>query len=67
MPNRVEPRGSVSDLAGALATAKRGQQIFRSQTYTITNILGEGDWVALELDWIGITAVVIRTSRRVVR
>jgi ketosteroid isomerase-like protein len=60
MPNRIKPHGSVSDLARALDAAKRGQQLFSRQTYTITNILGDGDWVALELDWSGITAVPIQ-------
>jgi ketosteroid isomerase-like protein len=60
MPNRVAPHGSVSDLAKALEAAKRGQQLFKKQTYAITNILGEGDWVALEMDWIGVTAAPIQ-------
>jgi ketosteroid isomerase-like protein len=60
MPNRIKPHGSVSDLARTLDAAKRGQQLFSRQTYTITNILGDGDWVALELDWSGITAVPIQ-------
>jgi ketosteroid isomerase-like protein len=60
MPNRVAPRGSVSDLAKALEASKRGQRLFKRQTYAITNILGDGEWVALELDWIGITAVQIQ-------
>lgn len=60
MPNRVAPRGSTSDLARALEAAARGQQLFKRQTYTITNILGEGDWVALEMDWTGLTAVPIQ-------
>jgi ketosteroid isomerase-like protein len=60
MPNRVAPHGSASDLARALQAAERGQQLFRRQIYTIVNILGEGDRVALEMDWIGITAVPIQ-------
>jgi ketosteroid isomerase-like protein len=60
MPNRVAPHGSVSDLAKALDAARRGQQLFIRQTYTITNILGDGDRVALEMDWTGVTAVQIQ-------
>lgn len=60
MPNRIAPHGSVSDVAKALAAAERGQQLFRRQAYTIRNILGDGAWVALEMDWIGITAVPIQ-------
>ena len=57
MPNRVGPHGSVSNLANALKAAERGQKLFKRQNYTITNILSEGDRVALEMDWIGVTAV----------
>lgn len=57
MPNRVAPHGSVSDLAKALEAAKRGQELFKRQTYTIINILGKGDRVALEMDWMAVTAV----------
>ena len=57
MPSRVAPHGSVSGLAKALEAAKRGQELFKRQTYTIINILGEGDRVALEMDWMGVTAV----------
>lgn len=60
MPNLIKPHGSVSDLAGALDAANRGQHLFSRQNYTITNILGAGDWVALELDWSGMTAVPIQ-------
>jgi ketosteroid isomerase-like protein len=59
MPNRVAPHGSRSDLAKALQSAQRGQQLFTRQTYTITNILGDGDRVALEMEWTGFTAVQI--------
>jgi hypothetical protein len=60
MPNRVAPHGSTSDLARSLEAAERGQQIFKRQTYTITNILGNGDFIALEMEWIGVTAVPIQ-------
>jgi ketosteroid isomerase-like protein len=59
LPSRMSPNGSVSDLARTLERAERGQQLFQRQTYTVTNIVVEGDRVALELDWIGITAVPI--------
>jgi hypothetical protein len=65
IPNRVAPHGSVSDLAKALEAAKRSQRLFKRQTYAITNILGDGDRVALEMDWIGITAVQIRCLWRI--
>jgi predicted ester cyclase len=57
MPSRIAPHGSVSNLAKALEGAKRGQDLFKRQTYTIINIMGEGDRVALEMEWMGVTAV----------
>ena len=60
LPNRVALHGSVSDLANALEAVKRGQRLFKRQTYTIMNILGHGDRVALEMDWTGVTAVQIQ-------
>jgi ketosteroid isomerase-like protein len=60
MPNRIAPHGSAANLEKALQAAERGQQLFKRQTYTITNILAEGDRVALEMDWLGITAVQIQ-------
>jgi ketosteroid isomerase-like protein len=60
MPNRVSPHGSMSDLCRALQGAQRGRQLFQRQTYTITNTVAEGPHVALEMDWVGITAVQIQ-------
>ncbi len=60
MPNRIAPQGSVSDLARALQGAERGKQIFSRQTYTITSLLAEGNGVALELDWLGVTAIPLQ-------
>jgi ketosteroid isomerase-like protein len=60
MPNRIAQHGSVSDLTKALAAAERGRQFFKRQAYTITNMLADGDRVALEIDWLGITAVQIQ-------
>jgi ketosteroid isomerase-like protein len=60
MPNRIAPSGSVSDLAKALQGAERGKHIFSRQTYSITTLLAEGNRVALELDWRGITAIPIQ-------
>jgi ketosteroid isomerase-like protein len=60
MPNRIAPHGSMSDLAKALLGAERGKQLFQRQTYTITNMLGDGSRVALEMDWVGVTAVQLQ-------
>lgn len=37
-----------------------GKQLFKRQTYTITNMLGEGSRVAMEMDWVGVTAVQLQ-------
>jgi hypothetical protein len=47
MPNRIAPRGSISDLTKALQGAERGKRIFTRQTYRITNLLADGNRVAL--------------------
>ena len=60
MPNRVAPHGSTSDLARALQGAERGQKLFKRQTYTIINAVAENDKVALEIEWLGITAIQIQ-------
>lgn len=60
MPNRVAPNGSTSDLARAFQGAECGKQLFQRQTYTITDMVSEGGHVALEMDWIGITAVPVQ-------
>ena len=57
MPNRIAPRGSISDLTNALQGAERGRPIFTRQTYNITNLLADGNRVALEIDWLGVTAI----------
>ena len=60
MPNRVAPNGSASDLARAFQGAECGKQLFQRKTYTITNMVSQGGHVALEMDWIGITAVPVQ-------
>ena len=37
-----------------------GKQLFQRQSYNITNIFGVGNRVALEMDWLGITAVPVQ-------
>ena len=60
MPNRVAPHGSISDLRKALQGAERGKHLFRQQTYTITNAVTQDQRVALEVQWVGVTAVQIQ-------
>ena len=60
MPNAISPKGSIADLAAALQRAEIGKKLFQRQTYTILSAVAEGNHVALELDWTGITAVQIQ-------
>jgi len=57
LPNRFNPAGKVSDLAGMLAAAERGQSVLRSQKYDVLSSLEQGDTVVLEIDWIGKLAI----------
>lgn len=61
MPNRIAPRGSTSDLTKALQRAERGKEIFARQSYNITNLLADGNRVALEIDWLGVTAISVQS------
>ena len=56
-PNRLNSRGAVSDLAAMKAAAQRGRKVISRQTYEIRNIVGEGDHLALEVDWTGTLAI----------
>ncbi len=56
-PNRLNARGAVSDLAMMKAAAERGSKVISRQTYEIRNIVGEGDSVAVEVDWTGVLAI----------
>jgi hypothetical protein len=53
LPNRFDPSGKITDRAGMLAAAERGQRVMRRQRYDILSSVAQGDIVVLELDWIG--------------
>jgi len=53
LPNRFNPSGKVSDRAGMLAAAERGQKVLRSQKYDVLSSLEQGNTVVLEIDWLG--------------
>jgi ketosteroid isomerase-like protein len=60
-PNRFFPQGAKRDLPLLLEGAKRGQEIFSTQRYEILNIVGQGDSVAIEVQWSGVLAVPLAT------
>lgn len=57
LPNRFNPAGKVSDLAGMLAAAERGQKVLRSQKYNVLSTIEQGNTVVLEIDWLGKLAI----------
>jgi ketosteroid isomerase-like protein len=50
-PNRLVPNGATRDLRAVLEAAERGQQVVASQRYEVRHAMGEGDTVALEVEW----------------
>jgi len=57
LPNRYFPKGNRYDLRGMLAAAERGQRNVHDQRYHVRSALGQGEQVALELEWTGTLAV----------
>lgn len=60
-PNRLNSRGAVSDLEAMKAAASRGSKVVSRQVYKIRNIVGEGDHLAVEVDWTGTLAIPFET------
>ena len=60
-PNRVLPNGATRDLAAILEGAVRGQKVMRGQRIEILSSVGEGDRLALEVQWTGTLDVPLGT------
>ncbi|MCX6046136.1 MAG: nuclear transport factor 2 family protein [Chloroflexi bacterium] len=58
-PNRLVPQGARRDLAALLDGAERGQKVLSGQRYEIQNELASGNFVVLEVIWIGTLAIPI--------
>ncbi len=61
LPNRLNPSGQQSDLAGMLQREEQGRKVLRSQRYEILSEVAQGSRVALEALWTGILAVPLGT------
>jgi ketosteroid isomerase-like protein len=61
LPNRLNPSGQQSDLAGMLLRSEQGRKVLRSQHYEILSELAQGSRVAVEAVWTGILAVPLGT------
>ena len=53
LPNRLLPQGHTRDKAAMLAGFERGRSYVGDQTYTITQIVSEGDTVVVAFTWTG--------------
>jgi ketosteroid isomerase-like protein len=58
-PNQFVPQGAQRGIQQLREAAERGRRVVISQRYEIRNILASGDWVALEVNWIAIIAVLV--------
>lgn len=61
LPNRLNPKGVVSNLSTILERAEKGKRLFKTQNYEIEHDIVQGDTVVLRLTWTGIMAVSIGT------
>jgi ketosteroid isomerase-like protein len=61
LPNRLNPSGQQSDLAGMLQRSEQGRKVLRSQHYEILSEVVQGSRVAVEAIWKGILAVPLGT------
>ena len=61
LPNRLNPSGQESDLAGMLLRSEQGRKVLRSQHYEILSEVAQGSRVAVEAVWTGILAVPFGT------
>lgn len=61
LPNRLDPRGSRSTRAQALAAAERGRALMREERYEVTSAMGQGERAVLEVVWTGVLAVPLGT------
>jgi len=59
MPNKFAPAGRTNDYAKMLKNFQIGQKLVSPQSYRIDTAIVQGDTVALELSWEGITVQAI--------
>ena len=61
LPNRLNPKGQQSDLAGMLARSEQGKKVLRGQRYEIVSAIAQGERVAAEAIWTGVLAIPLGT------
>ena len=61
LPNRLNPNGQESDLAGMLERSKRGSKVLLRQTYEIVSEVAQDNRLAVEAVWTGVLSVPFGT------
>jgi predicted ester cyclase len=61
LPNRLNPSGQKSNLAGMLQRSEQGRKVLLSQHYEILSGVAQGSRVAVEAVWTGILAAPLGT------
>jgi ketosteroid isomerase-like protein len=59
LPNRLNPAGGSSDLATLVKRSVQGKQFLQSQRYDVVSEMAEGERVAVEAIWTGVTALAV--------
>jgi ketosteroid isomerase-like protein len=57
MPNRLNPKGTTSNLNMLLQRAEQGKKILKSQEYDIKKTIVQDNTVVMELEWSGVLNV----------
>lgn len=61
MPNRLNPKGTTSNLNMLLERAEQGKKLLKSQDYKVRNAIVQENTVIFEVDWSGILNVHVGT------
>jgi ketosteroid isomerase-like protein len=62
-PNRLSPAGATREFADLKKAGERGQNVLRSETYEVVNLIEAGDTVACEIVWRGVLAIPLQSLK----
>jgi ketosteroid isomerase-like protein len=62
-PNRLSPTGATREFADLKKAGERGQNVLRSETYEVVNLIESGDTVACEIVWRGVLAIALHSLK----
>jgi ketosteroid isomerase-like protein len=60
-PNRLIPHGARRDARQLAETGERGRKVMSAERYEVLAAIGDGDHVAMEVQWSGTLAVPFGT------